>query len=150
MKNWEYYYPIEKECQINSGQSVMRIDQCNMVDDPAIEVIMESAKNDKGYQEVIRCIREGLGRAELKKMHPDHPCQELLYLWPVIGLSQKETLIMISGHRIFVPIKARKTILENLHLPHMGTGTTQQLGMAKYYWHSMKKDIKKRHDSCSV
>ena len=74
MKNWEYFYPhVEDEYKIKSGQSVMKVDVCNSTSEPANEVILENARNDKDYKEVIRCIREVLEKAELKKMHPEHP-----------------------------------------------------------------------------
>ena len=73
-------------------------------------------------------------------------------MWPVIGLSEreKETLVTVSVHRIFVPIMARKTFLDNLHLPHMGIGITYQLAKTKCYWESMKEDIKKKCEGCSI
>ena len=86
MKNWEHFYPhVEDKYLLKSGQTVMKVDAFNSMDDPALQIILECAKNDKDYNEVIKCVREGLEKTDIKKMHPEHPTKELshdlAYYW---------------------------------------------------------------------
>ena len=153
MQSWEHFYPhVEDKNQIKSGQTVMRVDSFNSTDDPALQIILESARNNKDYNEVIRCIRDGLEKADIKKMHFEHPMKELLMSWPTIGITEeyKQALITVGGHRIFIPRLARKKILENLHLPHMGYQVTQQLARSHYYWKTLNEDIKRKCQGCSA
>ena len=58
MKSWNYYNLMENEYEIPSAQSSMKIDDFSLTDDPALEIIMNSAKNYRNYQEIVRCLRE--------------------------------------------------------------------------------------------
>ena len=54
MKSWNYYYLMEKEYEIPSAQSSMKVDDCIMTDGPSLEIIMKTAKENKNYQEIIQ------------------------------------------------------------------------------------------------
>ena len=47
--------------------------------------------------------------------------------------------------RIFVPSKAQKNILENLHIQHMGQNKTCQIAKQFYFWPTMWNEIKQMH-----
>merc|ERR1712059_25503 len=113
---------------------------------------MQCAKEDEDYNQIRICIKNGMEKGEVKKLHPDHPAQELVSIWPTVGLTEehKETLITVGGNRIFIPRGARKQILVNLHRPHMGYNITQQLAKTKYFWTTLNEDIKKQCQGCEV
>ena len=146
MKTWEHFYPhVEGKYEIMSGQSVMKVDSTDSTDDPALQTILDCAKNDKDYNEVIKCIKDSLEKVDIRKLHPEHPTKELASIWPCVGVTEeyKVPLITIGGNRLFIPRLARKKILDNLHRPHMDYTVTQQLAKGRYYWRTLNKDIKK-------
>ena len=79
---------------------------------------VQCARNDKDYNEVIKCVNDGLEKADIRKLHLEHPTKELMMIWPCIGVTKEynEPLVTVGVHRIFIPRLARKKILENLHL----------------------------------
>ena len=54
MKSWNYYYPMEKDNEISSAQSSIKVDDCSMMDDPSLDDIIKNAKEDNNYQEIIQ------------------------------------------------------------------------------------------------
>ena len=66
MKSLNYYYPMEKEYEIPSAQSSMKVDDCSMTNDPYLEFIIKTAKEDNNYQEIIPYVRVGLERSKIK------------------------------------------------------------------------------------
>ena len=153
MKHWEHFYPhVEGKYEVMSGQSVMKVGATNSTDDPALLTIIECVKNDEDYNQIRKCIRKGLEKGEIKKLHPEHPAKELASIWVAVGLTEdhKEPLITVGGNRIFIPRLARKQILENLHRPHMGYMITQQLAKGRYYWRTLNEDIRKKCEGCQT
>ena len=54
---------MEKEYNIPSAQTSMKVDDFNTIDDPSLDEMIKYAKEDENYQEIIRCVKEGLNRA---------------------------------------------------------------------------------------
>ena len=46
MKSWNYYYPMEDKYTIKNAQSMMKVDQYNNLDDPALNYMFNHAKED--------------------------------------------------------------------------------------------------------
>ena len=115
-------------------------------------MILPFSREDEEYNQIRKCIKKGMEKGEIKKLHPDHPAHELSSIWPTVGLTEehKEELITIGGNRIFIPRLARKQILDNLHCPHMGYNVTQQLAKTRYFWRTLNEDIKRRCQGCEA
>ena len=112
--------------------------------------MLKEAEQDPNYQEIITCIKYGKSRDDIRKMHVNHPCQELCHILPVIGTIEKggRTLITVEGHRIVVPQQTQKYILENLHHGHLGEGTAFQLARSKYYRCGLKNSVRRICEGC--
>ena len=51
--------------------------------------------------------------------------------------TKEGTILVMDGHRIVVPLEARKSILTLLHVPHMATSRTRKAAYKSYFWVGM-------------
>ena len=57
-------------------------------------------------------------------------------------------LVILQGMRIVVPFPARKLVIRELHNVHSGLTKTLLTAQQRYYWPSMRSDIKTYIDAC--
>ena len=85
---------------------------------PANQWLIEEARIDPQYQEIIEAHRNEVNP---KDLDPTHPARLLSDHWN--NLTYDAGLLIIEGEdyrRIYVPAKCRKTVIENLHKSHLG------------------------------
>ena len=111
-------------------------DVCSMTD------IKLMANMDQEYQEIKRALMENIAA---KNIPPEHPARMYKSDWNLLAI--QEGLITL-GERILVPKGARKDILRNLHISHMGRNKTIALAKSLYYWKHMARDIEHLVESC--
>ena len=49
----------------------------------------------------------------------------------------EEAILVMDGHRIEVPMPARRGILQLLHVPHMTINRTRKAASKRYFWVGM-------------
>ena len=123
------------------GDDGVFVDLCYKVtEDPALKSLCETAKCDKVYQRLIQCFKTN----DFQSVPSDYQG-----VWHDISLLD-DTLLVLDGCRIVVPPDARRDILRLLHLPHTGIVKTYENARQKYFWPTMKNDIKQVISSCSA
>ena len=58
--------------------------------------------------------------------------------------------IIFKGTKIFIPEALRKSMLDKLHVDHLGEEKTQQRARGIFFWPGMCSDIKQKVASCGV
>ena len=111
-------------------------DVCSMTD------IKLMANMDQEYQEIKRALMENIAA---KNIPPEHPARMYKSDWNLLAI--QEGLITL-GERILVPKGARRDILRNLHISHMGRNKTIALAKSLYNWKHMARDIEHLVESC--
>ena len=118
---------------------------CNLIGtmpiDPKIEKLRNSAIDDKEYQDLLRALREN------KNPHtdPKHPAFQYQSVWK--DISEDNGLLFLHD-RIIIPKNARKHILTLIHRGHKGNKAAQLVSLPKYYWPSIKHDIRQFMKEC--
>ena len=71
-------------------------------------------------------MKKDLNKAQVSELSVDHPAHEFRYIWPTVGILERDdmNLLVMEGHRIIIPLKVRKTILDNIHRGNLGTSIT--------------------------
>lgn len=96
-----------------------------------------------------RSIMEALSQGKIPNDLPSsHPARALRSVWDVLSI--EDGLILVDGHRIFVPAPARKRILELLHKPHLGLVKSKIAARQLYFWPNMNNDVKQLVEGCSA
>ena len=113
-------------------------------EDPQLEQLVQEARDDKEYQEVISTVLADVPHGELPL---DHPARE--YGTVRNKLSVEQDLLIMNG-KIVVPFKARERILQALHVPHNGIVKTRVAARQLYYWPKMNHQIQQLIDSCEA
>ena len=111
-----------------------------------LEELVEEAKNDQQYAEVVKMIREGFPQKQLKTLHSNHPAKTLCAEWDDLGVIGD--LLTYQGSRLVIPRACRKQILEKLHLPHQAYVRTYKNAKELYFWKSLSRDVKNLTESC--
>ena len=80
-------------------------------------------------------------------MPSNHPGWFLKQKWDFLAIQDQYSLIVYNDC-IFVLEKARKNILENLHIQHTGQNKTYQNAKQLYFWSTMRNKIKQMVETC--
>ena len=115
--------------------------------DPALEKLVKHATENAEYQKVLVAVKE---HKKLDALPSNHPAQALRSYWDAMAVEPELPNLILYHGRIFIPMEAKKEILETLHIQH--TGETKTLANARqlYFWPGMTKDIKLMVGSCQV
>ena len=84
--------------------------------DPRMSEILEAATSSTPYKEAVQAKLDGLTAEEVKKLPHHHGAKEFYKWWNSMEVLEEAILVM-DGHRILVPLTARKNILQLLHIP---------------------------------
>ena len=106
--------------------------------------LKEFAENDPSYQAIIKVLIEN---KNIDNLPPLHPARTLKSIWPEFSFEPKLGLLLMND-RIFVPMQARQTLVEELHRGHCGVSKSLTLARQLYYWPSYCKQIKNRILAC--
>ena len=106
--------------------------------DPILDNLIKEVSSCTTYQQIIKAIKEVKNP---KKLPTTHPAQQLNSVWNNLSI-QDNGLIIMEGHRIYVPKNKQEEILQKLHLGHCGTTKTIKLAKSLYWWRGMCTSIK--------
>ena len=116
---------------------------------PQLKFIFDAAAADPNYNDVMDALRSGLSPKKLPTSHPARPffnvCHDLSLLE-----REGQTILVLSGTRMVIPVHARPEILRLLHIPHAGKVKTKKAAQLLYYWPGMTRDIQQLVESCST
>ena len=116
-------------------------------DDPSLRPLLEAARDDEFYQQVIEAFRKGHTAKTLKNLPPNHPARTYASVWDDLSLEETGLLVYASS-RIVIPGKFRSTLLDILHLSHCGISKTQDHARQLYFWPGMNREIQQRVENC--
>ncbi|QQP54221.1 Uncharacterized protein FKW44_006983 [Caligus rogercresseyi] len=114
-------------------------------DDPALIFIREAAAKDEFYRSIVEAIPK-MCQKDVKSLPPHDKLRSLVKDWDDFSLSN--SLIIIHGHRIFVPLAARKEVLHRLHIAHQGITRTRARARELYYWPGLSNEVQQMVQSC--
>ena len=119
-------------------------------EDPRLAEVLEAASSSPAYKEAIKAKLDGLTAEEVKRLPLEHGARDYQKWWNTIAVldDKEDTILVMDGHRIVVPITARKAILTLLHVPHMATSRTRKAASKRYFWVGMGDEVKKMCESC--
>ena len=92
--------------------------------------------------EYFKVVLEGFP-ADRKKASPD-----ILPYWNIRNEISLDEDLLLYGHRIIVPMKARKDVLQKLHSSHQGIEKTRRRARQVVYWPGINNDIDTTVSSC--
>ena len=110
-----------------------------------LAALIDQAKADKPYQQVVTALRNNTDPNSLPQ---SHPARQYKSVWKEISQFDEHPLLVLRGHRIIVPQSCRKDILSLLHRPHIGQVGTKKTAQQLYYWPSINNDIKLLCETC--
>ena len=115
------------------------INEARSLNDPILAKILDAAKQDEEYQQLIRYISSGC---------PDETNFKTDYRKLKDELSVEDGLILYQA-RIVIPRSMRKEILARLHDSHQGIERTKQRARQTVFWPGMTSDVKNVVDACA-
>ena len=110
--------------------------------DPLLATMFEAVASDSSYKLAVKIHLEDGD----KKAIPE----EYSHIWSRISLLDRKenTLMLVDGSRILVPLACRRDVLKALHLPHCGTTKTRANARSRYYWYGLSNEVKNTCDNC--
>ena len=120
-----------------------------ITNDPLLEEMRDSEAIDDQYTSVIKAIRDKRNKAWVLN-YSDNPCREYVSVWDILGTADdnNSTLLTLDIKRLVVPLQARRNIPKILHYSHQGISKTYAAVRKRYYWPSMKEDIRQMTQAC--
>ena len=115
--------------------------------DPQLAPLLNAAKSDTDYQQIINAITN---IKDPKKLPNNHPGRQLSSVWTQLSIDTTSGLIIVDGQRIFVPKSQRQNILDKIHSAHCGMQKTIWRAKDLYYWRGMSSEIKLMVQNCDV
>ena len=137
--------PAFQHAEDDNEDPTARLFCCRVTEDKRLQQLAQTAKDDEGYRLTIEAVEKGKNPRELPH---EHPAKQLQSVWDQVSI--QDGLLVVDGHKLFVPQKARKNILEKLHIPHCGITKTRQAAADLYYWPGMSTEIKNMIDTCEL
>ena len=120
---------------------------CCKIDSYAhMQDIINAANQDDDYKLIRECVSSN---TNVKTLHHDHPAKLLQSVWSQASVS-KSGIIIIDGHKMFVPFRARRAVLKTLHIPHCGIEKTRKTASTFYWWPGLSSDIKSMVEACEL
>jgi hypothetical protein len=116
-------------------------------EDPALRRLIEVARKDAEYGDLMKAWREGKNPRELG---PSHSAKPYASVWEQLSTSPGGHLMIKDGYRIVPPREARAELLSKLHAGHGGILRTKKLAQGLYYWPGMNSDVKSLVDGCEA
>ena len=114
-----------------------------MITDPAFEPILAAAADDDHYKRLITAVSTNMSPT-------DNEFAPYRSFWQRLGLQgeAENILVVLDGHKVVVPLAARREILRLLHLPHCGEIKTLTTARQLYYWPGMSNSIRQVTREC--
>lgn len=105
--------------------------------DPLFEELLEHARQDQQYIEIVNAVRSGQA---VKTLPPLHPAKRYADRWDDISL-ESESLLVLDGCRVIVPSSMRMEILSRMHESHVGIVRMKKFAQQHFYWPRITQDI---------
>ena len=122
--------------------------------DPQLSKITEAAAECRKYQQLIEVIKKVPSNGQqapkvlsLTNLPKDHPAWLYRNFLQAMAFEPKLGLLTVHG-KIVVPEKARKSVLESLHIQHTGVVKTWKNAKQLYLWPGMKNEISQTIGNC--
>ena len=113
--------------------------------DSSLEPTIRAAAERNDYMQILTAVKD---RKDPNDLPPDHPAKGLNSIWQYLSTSTDDRLIIYDSSKIFVPIHARKQVIDFLHRPHCGFVKTKNLAQELYFWPQMTAEIKTKINEC--
>lgn len=107
-------------------------------------LLRKMAYEDESYSQLYNAVRNGRSIEQLPVDHPGHLYRKE---WDYLSVDGNG-LVLLDSSRIIVPTKARKLILDRLHLAHQGIVRTKARARGTIFWHGMMNEIVQMINSC--
>ena len=112
--------------------------------DLILKNLAETCKKDEDYEALRKYIKKGFPIAKKQLEPPIRPYWNIRNYLSV----DKDTNLVIYDGRIVIPKKARRDILQKLHISHQGAEKTKRRARQAVYWPCMNSDIDNTVSSC--
>ena len=137
--------PIDEHCDIINlcvQNSLLSTSPDNP--DPLLEDLKEKAKSCDQYQKTIDFFRSDMAYNDLPENHPARQITK-----DMLDNMSMENELLIHNDKIFVPLTARKSVIETLHKAHSGKDAMIMEAKATYWWPNMNLEIADIARSCT-
>ncbi|CAB0007795.1 unnamed protein product [Nesidiocoris tenuis] len=104
-------------------------------------VIRNETRLEPELSKVFRCVQTGDEFPPEKQFQPYRQRAHQLTI---------ERDCLMWGYRIIVPLKFRKTVLEELHKNHFGSSKMKSMARSFFWWPSLDHDIEMTAQKCSI
>ena len=131
-------YEFEDELKHITGEMPYKL-----ATDVNFQYLIEAAENDKEYEMIVSAI---LDKVNIDNLPTGHPAHKMKIYWE--ELSVDSGLIIKDGKKVYVPAAARRKVLNDLHLAHLGYHKQREYANKHFFWHGMAADIKNITDNC--
>ena len=131
-------YEFEDELKHITGEMPYKL-----ATDVNFQYLIEAAENDKNYEMIVQAI---LDKVNVDNLPTGHPAHKMKIYWE--ELSVDSGLIIKDDKKVYVPAAARKKVLNDLHLAHLGYHKQREYANKHFFWHGMAADIKNITDNC--
>ena len=115
--------------------------------DPALHFIFEYGKGCEEHQLIVKKLESGATDSSID-------VHEKGLVWNKMSVIKRAkdnaSLVLVDGHKILVPKKARPEILRRLHLSHSGEAKTLQAARRLYFWPGMNNEISQMCNNCEA
>lgn len=105
--------------------------------------VAKESENDENVSEVILLIKNGWPRSVKK-------CNSLQGYFVRRNELTIEQGVVMWGHRVVIPKKFRKTLLEEVHSSHLGIVKAKALVRSFFWWPGIDKELEMFIKSCHV
>lgn len=107
-----------------------------------MEAIIDATAEDATLQQVKHFIVRGW--PDKRKQCPEDTANYWCFRDELAAIDG----IILKGDRVVIPTALRHTVLEQLHLPHLGVEKTRQRARQVVYWPGLNEDIAQVTQSC--
>ena len=133
------FAPTEQDCEEEEVHL-----RAVIASDPRLQFLFDEAERDQEYQEILNTFNAGV---DLAKLPNEHPAKALKNIWNRISVYEG-SLIALDSNRIYVPVSARRKLLQLGHEAHCGAEKTKAQFKQLYFWPSMANEIDQLVQGC--
>lgn len=121
------------------------------INDTLYAEVMELAQNDASYQEAVTEARKDNTNKNWKSLPKGSFARSLQDNWAqtsVITNDRGQSMLVINGERLVVPISYVPKVLDMIDIAHVGSKKAIALCKHKFYWRGYQEDILRHCQNC--
>lgn len=106
--------------------------------------VARATSRDPLFSRVLRLITEGW---------PNKLCTADLDLWPFFNRKSELSVmsgVVMWGNRVVLPVSLQETVLQELHVGHLGMSKMKSVARSCVWWPGLDKDIEKTCRDCTA